>query len=564
MFIHLERYFLLQLVILVFIGSCNNKVFDEEAQCSSSASYTTEQWYLYDQNLGVIGATPLSQPDDFETKVVIASDGLDSRHCEFKDQIDLNNSYNFYNRITSPILSPEYMKRGTLMSGLIAARDDGVGINGVAPKTKLVFINIRTDKLADTNHHFEILNKGGPLNTYDISLNTWATVPGYDRFFPSNIDNIRQWQESVDQVQGIGSGGSLFNDNGVLYVFAGGDKGLVGESFPPDKNSNLNAYANFHGVIAVCSVDSDLDSAEFSVIGANIFVCGPSIGSRSMISTDVLGKGGYDSDRISNDYTDRDTASDEFAPPYGGDFSAAIVAGVASLLFSKKSSVANSEKFNWRDVKLILAESAKKIDDSDASWVDNQNPKISDPMTNYEHSEKYGFGLVSATQALTLAQNWVSLTAQNSYISTKEQTSTVFKDDQSMPVNQNKLTSATAYLESTITLSTTELTVDARVLSKVEFVEVLVRSSRGSLNGAKIVLISPNGIESTLIDAETANYVNGKAPDDDLYKFPAQWRFGSVRDLGADPQGDWKLRITDSSAGNTPQISSWTIKIYGR
>ncbi|MBL0690917.1 MAG: S8 family serine peptidase [SAR324 cluster bacterium] len=537
---------LLIILSLGIVPSCqkDEEAFDKKTCDDDDGDYTNAQWYITGADNGVGREV---QPLDFSVNVAIVSDGLDSRHCDLTDQIDHQYNYNYYNKTKIPTLEGN-MSRGTVMAGLIAAEDNTFGITGVAPSSKIVFFNL----LNNRNFVNEANAMGRNAGNYDISLNTWASIPGKTGFVPSVLKNIKSWEHAVNCQLGHYAKDLKTcntNDRGVVYIFSAGEKSLDKiTSLRESRDSNLNAYANFHGVMAVCSITSDGVAADYSVTGSNLWVCGPSAGKKKIVTTDVLGEGGYNNsdDNINHDYTGVGTESKEAF--YGGDVSAALVAGVAALVRSKESTT-NRAELSWRDVRIILAESAKKIDPSDDSWQETGAMKISDNTKKYEHSEKYGFGLVSAKDALILAQNWAHLSPH--YYKTVAVTAE-FEED--MP-------------DSIVTIGADQVGAEnletpdpSKTVAKIENIIINIYSeAEGDLDGAIIELTAPDGKVSTLIPEDVAK----ELLDKDIH-FPTEWRFSTVRHLGINPIGDWKLTIKKASFGNKPKAKRWTIRFWGR
>ena len=84
-----------------------------------------------------------------------------------------------------------------------------------------------------------------------------------------------------------------YNGKGTFYVWAGGNGHLEGD------NSNLDEYANYFGVTAVCAVNDHDTRSAYSEMGANLWVCAPSgdfsQGYRGIVTTE-------NNDRYTDDF----------------------------------------------------------------------------------------------------------------------------------------------------------------------------------------------------------------------------------------------------------------------
>ncbi len=530
------KLLLVCLCFSVFFVSCKNineKVIDLDLTCITPVpDYTAQQWYTMPNETGSTlglnrGSAP--QPTDFEVNIALVSDGLDTRHCEFKDKFDLASSWNFYTNATTPLVSADYMKRGTMMAGLLAAKDDQVGIKGITTSSKIVFMGLQNNR-TEINEEDAMRRNS---NSYEVSVNNWATSPD-DKGLIADHD---KWERALDS--------NINTKTKITYVFGAGESGRANVDTRDirQRDSNLNNYVNYHRVMAVCSFDSSGKALSYGITGSNLIVCGPSIGSKVVVSTDVLGDGGYNGTKVNNDFTDNDQLF------YAGDVSTALVGGAVAHILGVKSTMptGNTARHSWRDVRLILAETATKIDAADSSWIDGST-LISDPSKRYHHSEKYGFGAVNLEKAVNLAKTWETLEV-NPYMDVSFEA-----------------TAGTGNI-STITISEADIVTK---VTAIEYVEVMVYSDlAGDLNNSGISLISPSLTGDATADGITSNLLPkdvsiGLLKNDPAFKFPSAWRFGSVRDIGRNPEGTWKLKVDPAVIGANPKISRWSIKFYGR
>ena len=212
------------------------------------------------------------------------------------------------------------------MAGIIAAQENNLGVRGVAPQADIYGYNFLVDS-TDFNSADAMARRR--VETA-VSNNSWGLLGGSGLGFTT-----RFWEEAVKT--GTEEG---YDGKGTLYVFAAGN----GHQRADD--SNLDEYANYYGVTAVCAVNDRGTRSHYSEKGANLWVCGPSsdgrYGHRGIVTTEN---------------------SDRYQAGFGGTSAATpAVAGVAALLRS-----ANPD-LTWRDLKLILAASARKNDPVNPGW----------------------------------------------------------------------------------------------------------------------------------------------------------------------------------------------------
>ena len=120
---------------------------------------------------------------------------------------------------------------GTAVAGIIAARDNGTGVRGVAPRATVYGYNY----LAGNWQQFEDINRADAMGrnrvVTAVSNNSWGPTDG-----PSLGRATRLWELAVDS--GIREG---YHGKGTFYVFAGGNGGR-GHRENPDGTSGWRAH----------------------------------------------------------------------------------------------------------------------------------------------------------------------------------------------------------------------------------------------------------------------------------------------------------------------------------
>ena len=278
--------------------------------------------------------------------------------------------------------------------------------------------------------------------TTAISNNSWG--PG-DSGQPEPATGL--WEAAVKDGVTTGYGGK-----GVFYAFAGGNGGIF-------DYSTLDEFANHYAVTAVCAVGHDDLRSSYSEAGANLWVCGPS-------NSERVGQPGI----ATTDNGHRYTGS------FGGTSAATpIVSGVVALIREGNSAL------TWRDVKLILAASARKNDPGNTGWEQGAF-RYGSTTDRYNFNHEYGFRMVDAKAAVDLAPTWTNvrdlreITSESSVIN--------------LPIHDFPSSG-------TPTTVTSSLTVDPFV-EFVEFVEVNAHFNHSNFRDLTVELVSPSGAVSTL------------------------------------------------------------------
>ena len=423
--------------------------------------------------------------------VAVVDDGMHYRHEDLTDNVLTSFNHNYDPDLTD-IYHP-FEDHGTAVAGLIAAKDNSLGMRGVAPDAKIYGYNYLVEQ-TDANEANAMSRNAA---TTAISNNSWG--PG-DSGQPEPATEL--WEAAVEDGVTNGYGGK-----GVFYAWAAGNGG------DDDDYSTLDEYSNFYAVTAVCAVGHDDKRSEYSEAGANLWVCGPSssgrVGQPRIATTD----NGH-----------------RYRGSFGGTSAATpIVSGVVALIREANTAL------TWRDVKLILAASARKNDPDNTGWEEGAF-KYGSTTDRYNFNHEYGFGMVDAKAAVDLAPGWTNVR------DLREITS------ESSVINLRIPDLPSSGTPTTVTAS---LTVEPYV-EFVEFVEVNAHFNHSSFRDLTVELVSPSGAVSTLA---TSAPIYGA--------LTTEFRFGSARHLGEDAAGEWTLRIKDGLRRDSGILRSWGLTIYG-
>ena len=434
--------------------------------------------------------------------VVIVDSSIDYSHEDLIDNVDRTklHDYGGMNGAYRP-----YEHHGTNVSGVIAGRDNQSGVRGVAPRATIYGHNLLTlDEIEDANRA-DAMSRSREKTA--VSNNSWGPTdgPGITSFAASF------WEAAVES--GVREG---FDGKGTFYAWAAGNGGDEGD------DSNLDELANFYAVTAVCAVGDEDIRVVYSEVGANLWVCAPSLDlppeeSRGIVTTE-------NSDRYYRNFN-------------GTSASAPIVSGVAALLREV------NPELTWRDLKLILAASARKNDSGNSGWEDGSPMYGSESSADrYHFNYEYGFGMVDAGTAVGLAKEWTNVpprlmseAASNSNLGRR------------VPDASDSGTGAAI---------TERLTLNTPV-GFVEYVELEVDLAHESFRDIEIELESPSGRVSRILAPFDTRQLEEFIPLD------GKIRFGSAKHLGEDPNGEWTLRVRDHFGEKDGTLRAWSIKVYG-
>ena len=457
------------------------------------------QWHLnntgqygdgagHDINVEGVWATTMGEG----VNVAVVDQGLDFGHEDLKDNISVIRSHDY-----SPDepWDPWREFHGTPVAGLVAAADNIVGGRGVAPRATLYGRRLLTNTVADTADAMI-----RDMSEVAVSSNSWGPEDNGQVWFAP-----RGWEMAVERGVEDGYGGK-----GIFYVWAGGNG-------HPFDYSNFDGLASHYAVTAVCAVDHDDDRAVYSERGANLWVCAPSSGD--------------DGDpKVTTTRNTNLSLDTRYMKLFGGTSAAApMVSGVAALLRSAHPDL------TWRDLKLILAGSARHNDPGHAGWEEGAL-EYGSADERYRFNHNYGFGVVDAGAAMELADGWTSPPPWREISATSDETVEIID-------------------RSTVT---TRLVLDPYV-EFVEFIAIEPTISHTYYRDLHMELTSPSGVTSVL---GVATLVRFNTEDWEVWKEITP-RFGSAKHLGEDAAGEWTLSVTDKIRLEEGTLHSWKLTAYG-
>ncbi len=473
----------------------------------------SHQWHLH--NVGQGGGTPgedvrieqawAAGVDGTDVRIAVVDDGLEIGHEDLFFNCPPGESHNYTNGSKDPTGGAH----GTSCAGVAAAvGGNDLGVVGAAPEAFLVGYNLLQN--FTSSNEANSMTRDAAKNW--ISSNSWGAPDGLGVPQPSSSN----WRTAVET--GLANGR---NGLGLVYLWAAGNGATTGGAGPGD-NSNLDGRANFYGVIAVGAVGDDGVKADYSENGANLLVCAPSMGraNHGISTVDRSDGAGYNDGAQAGDFPDAN-----YTNTFNGTSSATpLVAGVAALMLEANPAL------TWRDARLVLAQSTRINHPGDVGWFVNG--------AGHLFNHKYGFGVVDAQAAVTLAQGWTNVGPMLTHTSSTAAVNTPIPD------------------ADPITGVSDTISIAGSGINFIEHVEILFDADDHTYVGDLLIFLeSPTGSISLL--SEPHNISGGNVPYDG-------WVFGSVQHMDEPADGDWTLTVRDTLPGDTGTFKSWRLRFRGR
>lgn len=367
-------------------------------------------------------------------KVNVIDEGLEIVHEDLSANIIANASQNFVNGTKNPTNTALDGDHGTSVAGLISSsRGNTKGGSGVAPGSKLMGYNLL---LSQSSANYAIsfgATAGYGATTADIfnfsagSSSAALSSPfAADDVIFNNLANLRNGKGGLF----IKSAGNGFKGMGV----AGEDRTFCNASGISCQNANQDTDNTSQTALVVAALGADGAKSSYSTTGSSIWISGfggeygydsavAGVGyidaayKPALLTTDQsactagYSRSGQNKNQLDKgDGTGTSNASCNYTAGFNGTSSAApTVSGVVALMLEA------NPQLTWRDVKHILATTARRVNPNSApitisgyfpapapaleaeqGWVLNAG--------NYYYHNWYGFGLVNAAAAVAMAK----------------------------------------------------------------------------------------------------------------------------------------------------------------
>ena len=399
------------------------------------------QWHL--KNTGNLQAGGARQDINVEaaweiTKgagvtVAVIDGGFQLDHPDLRDNILPDQ-----NHTPARTFFRQRQSHGTSVAGLIAARDNGFGMVGVAPRSSIYGSNVVEAFSSDVARNQALAAEAALLHLAQtaVSNNSW----GFGGDGAPKLTGAA-WPSAIER--GLSEG---FGGKGTVYVFGAGNGG-------DNDYSNLSEINSHYGVVTVCAVNYRDVRSPRSVRGPNLWVCAPS------------------NERYSDLPQIATTTNGGYTDAFGGtSASAPLVSGVVALMRA-----ANLE-LTWRDARLIIAATARKNHTSHSGWEVGAL-RYGSTSARYNYNHTYGFGVIDAGAAVALAQTWPGLPALR--------TLTITSAPMSQSLDNNTFT--------------TTLAIAGDHIEFIEYVTVNLDIDHDKFRELTIDLIAPSGASSRLL-----------------------------------------------------------------
>jgi subtilisin family serine protease len=332
------KFIYIVLFIIIFNACNNDKKQINIIENNSTANNTnseeinplfTEQWYInhntlfyaqndIDTNAHINTSNILESYTGKGVRIAIIDDGFDINHPEIKDNIVATISVDEYGNVLGNNVEHTDTSdmHGTAISGIIASKDNDIGLRGIAPDVELILIKMPFEQSPTDSSIIEVFNQAINLNA-DIINCSWGT---------NDVSDIVK--EHIESISNSGR-----NGKGTIIVFAAGNY-----------NINIkNDESSISTVISVGATDKDNLRTEYSNFGKSLDIMAPGGDYLGITTIDPMGSFGASEDEY-NRYNE--TKNSQKVSFIGTSASAPIVSAVLALALEKNNNISREELQN--------------------------------------------------------------------------------------------------------------------------------------------------------------------------------------------------------------------------
>ncbi len=388
---------------------------------------------------------------------------------------------------------------GTTTAGDLGGALGADGPVGVAPGATLV--GIRESFGAGTDLAALARGLSYAAGVSDVVNASWSVAAGAADVAGSPV--LAGWSAAVAGAVANGRGGL-----GTAIVFAGGNDRAIGDDL------GLHAIADDPRVIAVAGLDAGGAVSAFSTRGAGLLVAAAA----TDVTTTAPGGGAV---QVS-----------------GTSYAAPEVSGIVAMMLEANPGL------GWRDVQEILADSASMPQAAAAGAVRNAGADWNGGGRHF--SDDVGFGAVDAQTAVQIARAWTttSTTADMATASATGMGSAIGAGVTESGATVSGATVAGAQVAGAL---------------RVQHVQVTLGAASLPVADARIVLVSPDGTRSVLLDR--AGFAAGA--DQTGGRTVAGLTLDSNAFLGEAAQGAWHLEVQDAAGHDAGTLGGWSLHVDG-
>ncbi len=476
--------------------------------------------------------------------VAVSDNGIEKEHEDLSRNFNLGFSKNYANNVSGwygdPV--PSDSAHGTAVAGIIAASSqNGVGSRGVASQSILagfkyvgeaVNVSMQVDQ---ANGNYDIFNYsyGGYSCYFDRESSTYLAQLEY------GVKNLRGGKGAL-YIKAAGNEYYSYNSDCDSTLSEDDDTYYLG-------NANLEQVHSYPWMIVVGAVNANGVSASYSTPGSSLWVSAPGgeygVNFPAIITTDLSGcdRGYSETDSTRNDF-DRGINSLNNNCNYtsamnGTSAATPMISGAVALLLQANPNL------SWRDIKYILAKTARKVDINrnnlshpgglnlsgfiyDRGWTRN--------AAGFNFHNWYGFGVVDISAAITLATNY------NSGLATFKEAQISSSSNLNLSIPDNSNAGALSQLSIANNYS-------------IEAVQLKLDIEHPFIGDLGIELTSPSGTTSTMMNINSGVSISNISNEVLL----------SNAFYGESSLGTWQLKIVDGQGQDVGTLKNWSIKIYG-
>jgi subtilisin family serine protease len=486
----------------------------------------------------------------------VVDSGLEIAHEDLAANVVPNGSWNFKNGTTDPTNTVDTTgDHGTSVAGLIAMARNTVGGIGVAPSARLKGFNFLSGPPTLQNFIDSLGGSTGSPNSSDVFIFN-------ESFGQANLTDDTQIDPTVE-AQYLSGVTNLRGGKGALYVKAAGNgfNGICPTTGLSCENANFDPENTIPYQIVVGAVNADGIKASYSTAGSAIWVSAPG-GERgfnrsvsgaastetfepAMVTTDQSGCTiGSSRTNVNTSVFNNGSAQNgacNYTNTMNGTSSATpVTAGVIALILEANPAL------TWRDVKHILASTARQIDAARpaVNFALTGGTYIAEPawLTNaagFKFHNWYGFGMVDASAAVNMARSYTP-----GQLGAFVDTGFISSPALSVSIPDGNVAGATG-----------TLTVPANPVQVIEALQIRVSATHPFIGLLGIELISPSSKRSVL-----KNIFDGFGASQDLNGMV----LSSNAFYGENPAGTWTIKVVDGDATvDSGTLTGWSIRVFG-